>query len=112
MPILKYFLRLQYMDFLIRRSATGDAETFARKNKLSKRALSDIIREMKEMGFPIKYDKGKCSYCYVRSGLMVQKLFIEDAEVLTAPELKNINLSDVHNLCFSEVSIFEPCQKP
>jgi len=111
MSVLRYFLRLQYIDFLIRRKATGDQEAFAQKNRLSKRGLAKVLEDMKQMGFPIKYDKNKRSYCYTKEGKMAQKLFVENSEVLSRHELKQGFLDDLNNICFSETSIFEPCEK-
>jgi hypothetical protein len=111
MSVVKYFLRLQYIDFLISKKATGDKETFAKKNRLSKSGLANIIRDMKEMGFPITYDKNRRSYCYTKEGKMAQKLFIENEKILSRSDLRSTEISDVTNLCFSEISIFEPCKK-
>jgi hypothetical protein len=109
MSVFKYFLRLQYIDFLIRKKATGDVEKFAKKNRLSKSGLANVLKEMKEMGFPIKYDKNKQSYFYTKEGQMVQKLFIDNSNILSRNELKEAELNNINNLCFSEISIFEPC---
>jgi len=54
MGILRQIKRLQYIDYIIRRKATGNLETFSEKNRLSKRGLSAILQEMREMGFPGK----------------------------------------------------------
>lgn len=109
MSFLKYFSRLQYIDFLVSRKATGDLQTFAKKNRLSKRSLTYILKDMKEMGFPIRYDKQRKSYCYTVRGKLTDRLFIEDGEILSREELRKISTQDVNNLCFSETSIFEPC---
>jgi hypothetical protein len=109
MSIVKYFLRLQYIDFLVRKKATGDKDTFAKKNHLSKSGLAVVIKDMQEMGFPIKYNKNRKSYYYEKDGQMAQRLFIEDGKTLTRDNLKQLKLDDIENLCFSEVSIFEPC---
>lgn len=112
MSVLKHINRLQYIDFLIRRKATGNLSTFAKKNKLSKRGLSNVLQEMKGMGFPIKYDKCKGSYIYEIDGRMVQRLFVLDGLPISREETKKIGImNDINNLCFSEVAIFEPCQK-
>jgi hypothetical protein len=111
MSLLKYFFRLQYIDFLIRRKATGSPEVFAKKNNLSKRGLAKVLNEMKEMGFPIRYDKTIRCYRYTKNGKMAGKLFIEDAQILSRDEIKKEELDDVNNLCFSETFIFEPCEK-
>jgi len=109
MSVFKYFLRLQYIDFLIRKKATGDTGTFARKNRLSKSGLANVLKEMKEMGFPIKFDKGKQSYTYTKEGQMVQKLFIDNSNLLSRNDIKEAQSNNFNNLCFSETSIFEPC---
>lgn len=109
MSVFKYFLRLQYIDFLICKKATGDVQTFARKNRLSKSGLANVLKDMKEMGFPIKYDKNRRSYIYTREGQMVQKLFIDGSNALSRDDLKRIGSNDINNLCFSETSIFETC---
>jgi len=109
MSFLKYFLRLQYIDFLIGRKATGDLETFAKKNRISKRNLVYILKDMKEMGFPIRYDKSRRSYCYTAQGKLTEKLFILDGELLSRDELRKVSMHDVNDLCFSETYIFEPC---
>nr|WP_067058809.1 hypothetical protein [Mucilaginibacter sp. L294] len=111
MAIFKYFLRLQYIDFLIRRKATGDIKTFADKNRLSKSGLSSVLKDMKEMGFPIKYDKNKQSYLYTKEGQMAQQLFVESKDILSRNDLRHVGLYDINNLCFSETSVIEPCEK-
>jgi len=110
MSILKHFLRLQYIDFLIRKKATGDKETFARKNRLSKSGLANVLKDMKSMGFPIKYDKNRRSYLYEKDGQMVQELFLEYGKILSKDDLKKVRSIDINNLCFSEISIFESCK--
>lgn len=110
MSVIKYFLRLQYIDFLIRKKATGDAEKFAQKNRLSRSGLANVLKEMKAMGFPIRYDKHRQSYCYTKEGEMVKELFIEKNNALSRLDLKDVTGTNVHDLCFSETSIFEPCK--
>jgi hypothetical protein len=111
MSIYKNFLRLRYIDFLVRRKATGDYETFAKKNHLSKAGLSKVIKDMKEMGFPIKYDKTQRTYFYTKDGQMVEQLFFEGSKILSRDDMKEVGGEDVNNLCFSVSSIFEPCEK-
>jgi len=111
MSVFKYFIRLQYIDFLIRKKATGNQGTFACKNRLSKRGLAKVLEDMREMGFPIKYDKNLRSYYYTKEGKMTPKLFIENEEILSRDDLKAEMLLTMNNLCFSETSIFEPCDK-
>jgi hypothetical protein len=108
MAILKHIKRLKYIDYLIKRKATGDLEKFASKNGLSKRAMSDVLNEMKELGFPIKYDRTRYTYYYDERGEMVKNLFIKDGQFLTKEQVAQIG--QVDNLCFSEVTIFKICE--
>jgi len=109
MSIFKYFRRLQYIDFLIQRKATGDQKTFARKNNLSTRGLAKVIEDMKEMGFPIKFDKARKCYYYTKEGHMPQTLFIERESNLSRGDLRENIPMDVTNVCFSEEKIFKSC---
>lgn len=109
MGILRQIKRLQYIDYIIRRKATGSLETFAGKNRLSRRGLSTILQEMREMGFPVKYSRQMHSYYYEEEGEMVKCLFIKQGEVLTRNEAANIG-NQAGNLCFSKVAVFEICE--
>lgn len=64
MSFLKYLHRLQRIDDLIRRKATGNPKEFANKVNLCRSALMKYIREMKELGAPIAYCKHRESYYY------------------------------------------------
>lgn len=108
MAILKHIKRLKYIDYLIKRKATGDLENFANKNGLSKRAMSDVLNEMKELGFPIKYDRTRYTYYYDEMGEMVKSLFVKDGQILTTEQAAEIGKDD--KLCFSEITIFELCK--
>jgi len=108
MAILKHIKRLKYIDYLIKRKATGDLENFANKNGLSKRAMSDVLNDMKALGFPIKYDRTRCTYFYDEAGEMVKNLFIKDGQILTGEQIGRIG--SVYNLCFSATTIFKACE--
>jgi len=108
MAILKHVRRLIYIDSLIKRKATGNLENFAAKNGVCKRAMTDILNEMKELGFPIKFDRKRNTYYYNEKGEMVKNLFVKDGQILSKEQLANITSYD--NLCFSEVTIFELCK--
>jgi hypothetical protein len=64
MSFLKYLHRLERIDGLIRRKATGTPEEFAERLGLCRSALMEYIREMKELGAPIAYCKQRQSYYY------------------------------------------------
>ncbi|WP_300601759.1 hypothetical protein [Niabella sp.] len=109
MGIAKYINRLKYIDYMIKRKATGNLETFAKKNRLSKSSLSEILSEMKGMGFPIKYDRARSSYYYEEEGEMINSLFMKYGEILSREEVKVISPSE--KLCFSPAAIFEICRE-
>ena len=78
MSFLRYYRKMQLLDSLIRRKATGNQRTFAKKAGMSKSSLNLYLNEMKEMGFPICYSKEKNSYYYLEEGRMVSSLFACD----------------------------------
>lgn len=107
MSLVKYIKRVQYIDFMIRKKATGDLESFAKKNRLSKSTLSEIINQLKEMGFPIKYDRSRRTYYYEEEGEMIRCLFLKYGEVVTRGE--SVQIGEADKLCFSPSAIFELC---
>jgi len=108
MTLVKNITRLRYIDHLIRRKATGDLEALALKNNLSKRSMSNVIGEMKELGFPIKYDRSRCTYYYSDVGEMVKTLFVM-GNGLSSKEFSGIGNNN--DLCFSTITAFELCEK-
>jgi len=78
MPLKTYLERLQLIDSLIRRKATGNQHTLSKKVRLSRSALNKLLNEMKELGFPIKYSHIKQTYYYESNGKMVKSLFIQE----------------------------------
>jgi len=108
MALLKHVKRLKYIDYMIKRKTTGDLEHFAKKNGLSKRAMTDVLSEMKELGFPIKYDRVRHTYYYDEAGEMVKNLFIKDGQILSMEQAAKIGNKE--DLCFSEITVFELCK--
>ena len=102
------------MDYLIERKATGKPKKFAEKNRLGRSSVMNVIKEMKEMGFDIGYDKERETYFYnKKSGeakQIIKLLQVEGAEILTKEQLANTFGGDIHNLCFSETTVFEKCK--
>ncbi len=109
MAIIKHFKRVQYIDYVIRHKATGDLEAFAQRNNISKTTLSEILAEMKAMGFPIKYDRTRRTYFYEEDGEMISCLFLRYGQVLERNSLKTIDAAD--KLCFSPSAVFEICKE-
>jgi len=64
MAFLKYFQRVRRIDDLIDRKATGTPDELARKVNLSRSVLMEYLREMKEIGFPVKFCRNRNSYYY------------------------------------------------
>ncbi len=85
MSLKNYLQRLQFIDSLISKKATGSQKVLAEKMRLSRSGLNKLLNEMKEAGFPIRYDHQKQSYYYENSGRMVPTLFQEE---LSREEMK------------------------
>ncbi len=75
MSILKYIERLRYIDSLLRTKSTGNSDTLSKKLHLSRSTTLEYLREMKELGFPIKYSYRRKTYYYEEEGEMAKKLF-------------------------------------
>ena len=88
MSLKKKIHRLQFIDSLIVRKATGDANTLAKKLNLSRSQTLEHIREMKEVGFPIKFCRSSNSYIYTKDGKLVHHLFHSD---LSKGEMRTIS---------------------
>lgn len=74
MSLSKYIARLQRMDSLIARRATGSPEEFACKMSLSRSMLFETLQEMKEMGVDIRYSNIRETYYYADSRRIVIKV--------------------------------------
>ncbi|MGN6439876.1 MAG: hypothetical protein ACTHMM_25340 [Agriterribacter sp.] len=109
MSLLKAIKRLEYANFLIRKKATGDLETFARKMKLSKSAVKEILHEMRTLGATIKYNKLRKSYYYEEDGEFCISKFMKYGDILPKDEVDKIGRPE--ELCFSEKSVFVPCKE-
>ena len=75
MPILRYFRKIEHLDSLIRKKATGSQNEFAKKAHLSRSTLNEYLKEMKSLGFPIKFCKHRKSYYYTEEGGITKSLF-------------------------------------
>ncbi len=109
MSLQGYFKRLTFIDYLTRKKATGNLAAFAAKNRLSKNGLLYVLKEMKEMGFPIRYSRTLNTYYYDKDGQMVKSLFDDNTRILSREELKAIVNINSENLCFSDTTVFELC---
>lgn len=75
MSLHTYIERMKYVDYLIRRKATGDLTHLSGKLNLSRSQTCEFINEMKQAGFPIKYCRKKGSYYYTEKGRLVTHFF-------------------------------------
>lgn len=80
MSLHKYIERIKFIDYLIRKRATGNTEDLAQKLDLSVSGTFKFIKELKEEGFPICYSKKCKSYCYTKEGRLVSSLFEAEFE--------------------------------
>jgi Mn-dependent DtxR family transcriptional regulator len=81
MSLHKYLERIRLTDSLIRKKATGNIESLAKKLNLSKSGMEKFLHEMKEEGFPISYCKKRKIYFYKQEGKMAEKLFVEEKDI-------------------------------
>ncbi len=56
--------RIKRLDDLIRLKMTGTPDHLAGKLEVSRRQIFRVIDTMKELGFPIEYDKENARYYY------------------------------------------------
>ncbi|MBT9484244.1 hypothetical protein [Sediminibacterium sp.] len=100
MSIIKYLKRIRYIDFLIRRKATGNIASLAKKLSLSKRSTFLYLSEMKELGFPIQYGNDCDCYYYNENGKIVNSLFVKDGNQQNDHELGKILSKDEYKKTF------------
>lgn len=73
-----YLKKFKFIDCLISKKSTGSQKKLAKKIDVSVSTLNEYLHEMKELGFPIKYNHSLQTYYYEREGKMVDSLFNED----------------------------------
>jgi len=64
MSVVVYFERIQRLDELISKKATGTPQELASKIGISKRMLHEYLLVMKDMGASIQYCRYSQSYIY------------------------------------------------
>lgn len=96
-----------FIHQLVQNKATGDAKEFARKNRVSRSHLMNLLNDMKDLGFPIKYNRNTKTYYYDGPGN--GKIPLSNATLLTREQAALIKGGDENDLCFSETTIFEKC---
>jgi biotin operon repressor len=63
-----YFDRLDYLNSLIKKKATGAPEQLARKLNVSERTIFEYLEILKSLGADIKYNRDRQSYYYTMEG--------------------------------------------
>jgi len=109
MSLIKTLKRLEYANFLIKKKVTGNLAEFAKKMGVSKRTVSELITQMREMGATILYDRNRETYYYAEHGEFSISKFVNYGQVMTREDPSLIG--NPEELCFSEKAIFVPCNK-
>ena len=87
MSLRRYLEKFRYIDYLIRKRATGNQRKLASQIGVSISTLNEYLNEMKDAGFPIRYCNKRQSYYYEKDGRMVESLFTEN---LSAEEMRRV----------------------
>ncbi len=66
-------LKLERLDQLIRLEATGSPDELAEKMNTTSRTIYRTMKDLKEIGCPIYFNKNKNSYCYKCPGKLIIK---------------------------------------
>ena len=64
----KYFDRLEYLDYLIRKKGIGSPKILAKRLQISERSVYTYIELLKSLGAPINYSKERMTYYYELEG--------------------------------------------
>ncbi len=96
MDVIKYFFRIKAMDSYIRRKSTGTPEEFAEKMNLSRSALMEYIKLLKELNAPIEYDSYRKSYYYL---FPCEFKIGFESKCLNELELETINKKSLEKFC-------------
>lgn len=63
-----YFNRLDHLNSLIKKRATGNPEQLAQKLNISERTVFEYIEILRSLGADIKYNRDRMSYYYTNDG--------------------------------------------
>ena len=64
MPLIAQLQKLDRLDGLIRRKATGSSKQLAARFGCSRRTVYNLLNILRELGAEIRYCKERCSYYY------------------------------------------------
>ncbi len=88
MNVSKTKEELEKINTLIRLKATGTPKDLAKKINTTERTVFRIIKQLKEMGCPIYYNKQRGSYCYEEEGKLIFKFEANSIGIKTIEETK------------------------
>jgi len=71
--------KLEYLDYLIKRKATGNPKELAHKLNISERGVYNYIGLLKELGASIKFCRKRNSYHYTEEGQFYFKFLHSDS---------------------------------
>jgi hypothetical protein len=90
MTIFKDLFLLQQVDYLIRIRATGTPEQLANRLGICKRNALRLIAQLRDVGFPVAYDKFRFTYYYTREVKISFELIVDNTHLLKIKGGKNI----------------------
>ena len=64
MSLIAQLKRLERLDSLIRRKATGSSDQLAARLGCSRRTAYNLLKTLRELGAEIRYCKERCCYYY------------------------------------------------
>ncbi len=88
MNIIDIKEKLDRIDQLISLKATGTPKELARKFNTNERTIYRIIKQLKEMGCPIYFDKIRGSYCYKQQGKLLFKFKPKIADIKVIEDIE------------------------
>jgi predicted DNA-binding transcriptional regulator YafY len=75
---LEDFEKLERLDFLIRKKATGTPSELSKKMGVSERAIYKYLKFLKSLGAEVKYSKQRQSYYYLYEGYFQFRFYRTD----------------------------------
>ena len=102
MQLFETIDRAHRIHKMIQQEATGSAEDFARRFRLKRRQLYNILEEFKDYGAEIKYSRVKSTFYYTNDFEVLVKI---DVNPLSRKEQKNIFAGSIENNSFRAIPL-------
>ena len=81
MRLKNYFEKLNYLDELIRRKATGTPKELAKKLNVSERTVYNMKSDLEAFGAPVSFDRNRSTYYYEERGRFEIKFVREERQI-------------------------------